>query len=50
MLNAVQTGTRTIDGATVHVHADVAAMARAAADEARRRHAGRRGRPAARPT
>ena len=34
MLNAVQTGTRTIDGATVHVHADVAAMARAAADEA----------------
>ena len=34
MLNAVQTGTRTFDGATVHVHADVAAMARAAADEA----------------
>ena len=30
----MQTGTRTIDGATVHVHADVAAMARAAADEA----------------
>ena len=34
MLNAVQTGTRDIDGATVHVLADVAAMARAAADEA----------------
>ncbi len=34
MLKAVQTGTRTIDGATVQVHADVAAMARAAADEA----------------
>ena len=35
MLKLVQTGTRTFDGATVHVHADVAAMARAAADEAR---------------
>ena len=35
MLNAVRTGTRTVDGATVRVHADVAAMARAAADEAR---------------
>ncbi len=34
MLNVVQTGTRTIDGVAVHVHADVAAMARAAADEA----------------
>ena len=34
MLNAVQTGTRAIDGATVHVLADVAALARAAADEA----------------
>ena len=34
MLSAVQTGTRTIDGATVRVHADMAAMARAAADEA----------------
>ena len=34
MLNAVQAGTRIIDGATVQVHADVAAMARAAADEA----------------
>ncbi len=34
MLNAVHTGTRTFDGATVHVHADVAAMARAAADDA----------------
>ena len=34
MLNAVQPGTRTIDGATVHVLPDVAAMARAAADEA----------------
>jgi glucosamine-6-phosphate deaminase len=34
MLNAVQPGTRTIDRATVQVHADVAAMARAAADEA----------------
>ncbi len=31
----MHTGTRSIDGATVHVHADVAAMARAAADEAR---------------
>ncbi len=35
MLNAVQTGTRTIDGATVQVLSDVPAMARAAADEAR---------------
>jgi glucosamine-6-phosphate deaminase len=34
MLNAVQTGTRTIGGASVQVLADVAAMARAAADEA----------------
>ena len=34
MLSAVRTGTRTIDGATVRVHADTAAMARAAADEA----------------
>jgi glucosamine-6-phosphate deaminase len=34
MLNAVQTGTRVIDGATVRVDADVPAMARAAADEA----------------
>ncbi len=34
MLNAVRPGTRTIDRATVTVHADVAAMARAAADEA----------------
>ncbi len=34
MLNLVQTRTRVVDGATVHVHADVAAMARAAADEA----------------
>lgn len=34
MLNAVQTGTRTIDGAAVQVHEDVASMARAAADEA----------------
>jgi glucosamine-6-phosphate deaminase len=34
MLNAVQTGTRTVDGATVQVHADLQAMARAAADEA----------------
>ena len=34
MLNAVRTGDRTIDGATVQVHADVSAMARAAADEA----------------
>jgi len=34
MLIAVQTGTRTIGGATVRVHADVAALARAAADEA----------------
>jgi glucosamine-6-phosphate deaminase len=34
MLNAVQPGTRTIGGATVRVHTDVAAMARAAADEA----------------
>jgi glucosamine-6-phosphate deaminase len=30
----VWTGTRTVDGATVRVHADVAALARAAADEA----------------
>ncbi len=45
MLNAVQPGTRTIDGATVQVLADVAAMARAAADEARGRDAGRRGLP-----
>ena len=34
MLNAVQTGTTTVDGATVRVHADTQAMARAAADEA----------------
>jgi glucosamine-6-phosphate deaminase len=34
MLNPVEAGTRTIDGATVQVDADVAAMARAAADEA----------------
>jgi glucosamine-6-phosphate deaminase len=34
MLNAVQTGTRTIDRAEVQVHANVQAMARAAADEA----------------
>ena len=34
MLIAVQTGTRTIDAATVRVHPDPAAMARAAADEA----------------
>ncbi len=34
MLNAVQTGTLTIGGATVQVHPDVATMARAAADEA----------------
>jgi glucosamine-6-phosphate deaminase len=34
MLKAVQTGTRTIDGATVRVLADVAAMARAAAADA----------------
>jgi glucosamine-6-phosphate deaminase len=34
MLSAVQTGTRTFDGATVEVHADTDAMARAAADEA----------------
>jgi glucosamine-6-phosphate deaminase len=34
MLNAVQPGTTMIDGATVLVHPDVAAMARAAADEA----------------
>jgi glucosamine-6-phosphate deaminase len=34
MLNAVQPGTTTIGGATVLVHPDVAAMARAAADEA----------------
>ncbi len=35
MLIAVQTGTRTIGGATVRVHPDTATMARAAADEAR---------------
>ena len=35
MLNAVQTGTRKMDGATVQVMADVPSMARAAADEAR---------------
>jgi glucosamine-6-phosphate deaminase len=34
MLNAVQPGSRVIDGATVHVHPDVASMAQAAADEA----------------
>jgi glucosamine-6-phosphate deaminase len=34
MLSAVETGTRTIDGVTVRVHADTGAMARAAADEA----------------
>jgi glucosamine-6-phosphate deaminase len=34
MLNAVQPGTRTVDGATVRVLPDVEAMARAAADEA----------------
>jgi len=34
MLSAVWTGTRTVDGASVRVHADAAAMARAAADEA----------------
>ena len=34
MLNAVQIGTRTVNGATVRVHADTEAMARAAADEA----------------
>jgi len=34
MLSAVRTGTSTIDGVTVRVHADTAAMARAAADEA----------------
>jgi glucosamine-6-phosphate deaminase len=34
MLIAVQIGTRTVDGATVRVHADPGAMARAAADEA----------------
>jgi len=34
MLIAVWSGTRTVDGATVQVHADVPAMARAAADEA----------------
>ncbi len=34
MLSAMWTGTRRVDGATVRVHADVAAMARAAADEA----------------
>ncbi len=35
MLSGVEPGVRTFDGATVVVHADVAAMARAAADEAR---------------
>ena len=35
MLNTVQAGTRTIDGATVRVLSDVTSMARAAADEAR---------------
>ena len=35
MLSAVWTGTRTVDGATVRVHADAATLARAAADEAR---------------
>jgi glucosamine-6-phosphate deaminase len=34
MLTAVWSGRRTVDRATVQVHADVAAMARAAADEA----------------
>ncbi len=34
MLIAVWSGTRTVDGATVQVHADVPSMARAAADEA----------------
>ncbi len=34
MLNAVQTGTRAFGAASVQVHADIAAMARAAADEA----------------
>jgi glucosamine-6-phosphate deaminase len=34
MLHPVQAETRTIDGATVQIHPDVAAMARAAADEA----------------
>jgi glucosamine-6-phosphate deaminase len=34
MLNAVQTGTRVVDGATVRVLPDVTSMARAAADEA----------------
>ena len=35
MLSGVQTGTTSVGGATVRVHADTAAMARAAADEAR---------------
>jgi glucosamine-6-phosphate deaminase len=35
MLSAVQTGARTIDQAAVLVHADTAALARAAADQAR---------------
>ena len=35
MLSGVQAGTHTIDRATVLVHADVSAMARSAADEAR---------------
>jgi glucosamine-6-phosphate deaminase len=34
MLHPVEAGTRTIDGATVQIHTDVAALARAAADEA----------------
>jgi glucosamine-6-phosphate deaminase len=34
MLNAVRPGTRAVDGAMVRVHPNVAAMARAAADEA----------------
>ncbi len=34
MLNAVQTGIRSVDAATVHVHQDAPAMARAAATEA----------------
>jgi glucosamine-6-phosphate deaminase len=34
MLNVVRPGSRTIDRASVHVHTDVTAMARAAADEA----------------
>jgi glucosamine-6-phosphate deaminase len=34
MLNPVRPGIRIVDGATVHVHRDVATLARAAADEA----------------